>query len=187
MKSIMISHSPESCKLILSGEKTLDIRKAKPKIDPPFKCYIYCTLSGSNEFFKNVCGGDVAKWNRSGIALKKGKVVGEYVCDKIVDTRDIGGEEFFSKSKMTLDDWRKYTNYTKRQIWGYYITDVKIYEPMLISNFYKRCKLAPCGECIYNFLDEDNGYYCGRNENPVITRPPQTWIYVEGPFINQFK
>lgn len=29
---------------IVNGEKTIEGRKTKPKLDTPFKCYIYCTL-----------------------------------------------------------------------------------------------------------------------------------------------
>lgn len=83
MKSVLISIQPKWCELIASGKKTIEVRKTMPKIDTPFKCYIYCTLSGSNEFFKEDCKGDIAEWNRSKMALKKGKVIGEFVCDEI--------------------------------------------------------------------------------------------------------
>ena len=43
MKSVLISIKPKYCELIASGKKTVEIRKTRPKIEPPFKCYIYCT------------------------------------------------------------------------------------------------------------------------------------------------
>lgn len=43
MKTVLISIQPKWCELILSGDKTLEIRKNKPKLITPFKCYIYCT------------------------------------------------------------------------------------------------------------------------------------------------
>ena len=43
MKSVMISIQPKWCELIASGKKTVEVRKTRPKIDVPFKCYIYCT------------------------------------------------------------------------------------------------------------------------------------------------
>ena len=43
MKSVMISIHPKWCKLIANGKKTVEVRKTKPKIKTPFKCYIYCT------------------------------------------------------------------------------------------------------------------------------------------------
>ncbi len=52
MKAVLISIAPKWCKLIMDGQKTVEIRKSRPKIDTPFKCYIYCTLSGSRELLK---------------------------------------------------------------------------------------------------------------------------------------
>ena len=43
MKSIMISIQPKWVKKIVNGEKTIEVRKNKPNLARPFKCYIYCT------------------------------------------------------------------------------------------------------------------------------------------------
>lgn len=43
MKSVLISTQPKWCELIANGEKTIEVRKTRPKIETPFKCYIYCT------------------------------------------------------------------------------------------------------------------------------------------------
>lgn len=49
MKAVMISIRPEWCKKIMSGEKTVEVRKTKPNLKTPFKCYIYCTAgTGKN-------------------------------------------------------------------------------------------------------------------------------------------
>ena len=82
-KAVMISIRPEWCHLIAQGKKTVEVRKTKPEMGVPFKCYIYCTLSGCNEFFRDVLGGDVAAWNRSKMADMKGMVCGEFVCRNI--------------------------------------------------------------------------------------------------------
>ena len=42
-KAVLLSLRPEWCVKILNGEKTVEIRKNRPKLKPPFKCYIYCT------------------------------------------------------------------------------------------------------------------------------------------------
>ncbi len=42
-KAILISIKPQYCELIANGKKTIEVRKTKPKLEPPFKCYIYCT------------------------------------------------------------------------------------------------------------------------------------------------
>ena len=41
MKSVFLSIQPKWCELIESGRKTIEVRKTKPKIETPFKCYIY--------------------------------------------------------------------------------------------------------------------------------------------------
>ena len=43
MKAVMISIQPKWAMLIANGEKTIEVRKTRPKIDTPFKCYIYET------------------------------------------------------------------------------------------------------------------------------------------------
>lgn len=45
MKSVLASIKPEYCKLIASGQKTVEIRKTRPKIDTLFRCYIYETMA----------------------------------------------------------------------------------------------------------------------------------------------
>ena len=40
MKAVLISIKPKWCELIASGKKTVEVRKTRPKIDTPFKCYI---------------------------------------------------------------------------------------------------------------------------------------------------
>lgn len=43
MKAVLISIRPKWCEKIISGEKTIEVHKTRPKMDTPFKCYIYCT------------------------------------------------------------------------------------------------------------------------------------------------
>ena len=66
-KAVMLSIRPKWCEKIASGEKTIEVRKTRPKLDMPFKCYIYCTQSGVA----------LGAWG------KHGKVIGEFTCDRI--------------------------------------------------------------------------------------------------------
>lgn len=43
VKAVMISIRPKWCEKIANGEKTIEVRKTRPKLETPFKCYIYCT------------------------------------------------------------------------------------------------------------------------------------------------
>lgn len=40
-KAVLLSIQPRWCGLITSGKKTIEVRKTRPKIDTPFKCYIW--------------------------------------------------------------------------------------------------------------------------------------------------
>lgn len=42
-KAVLISIRPKWCEKIISGEKTIEVRKNRPKLETPFKAYIYCT------------------------------------------------------------------------------------------------------------------------------------------------
>ena len=80
MQSVMISIQPKWCSLIASGKKTMEIRKTKPKNDTSYKCYIYCTgvkTMPLNEYVKihQATDGKIDDWH--------GKVIGEFVCDRI--------------------------------------------------------------------------------------------------------
>ena len=105
MKSVLISIQPKWCELIASGKKTVEVRKTRPKIDTPFKCYIYCTkakdyfsigggvYAANDELYRLPTGeikfGDsfelVADWSGhyNGDNLLNGKVIGEFVCDRV--------------------------------------------------------------------------------------------------------
>lgn len=49
MKSVMLSMKPKWCELIAQGQKTLEVRKSKPKLEVSFKYYIYHTEGAQDE------------------------------------------------------------------------------------------------------------------------------------------
>mgnify|MGYP000588302884 FL=1 len=73
MKSVILSIKPKYCELIASGKKTIEVRKTRPKIETPFKCYVYCT----KEYYRKGNGYFQGKYC--------GKVIGEFVCDEIIN------------------------------------------------------------------------------------------------------
>lgn len=61
-KAVLISIRPEWCQKIASGEKTIEVRKNRPKLAPPFKCYIYCTRDKHLAFiFQSQCAAGGAE------------------------------------------------------------------------------------------------------------------------------
>ena len=75
MKAVLISIHPKWVELIANGKKTIEVRKTRPKLETPFKCYIYETNWKDNTYWKNKHKG------------KLGKVIGEFVCDRIDEFR----------------------------------------------------------------------------------------------------
>lgn len=150
MKSVLISIQPKWCELIASGKKTIEVRKTRPKIETPFKCYIYATESGNRIILKNDRVFEISK------ALT-GKVIGQFVCDEIIkDERGENADLFTKQAGLSLE-WQK--DYGKNKpLYGWHISDLKIYDkPKELLEFSK-----------YGF------------DEPVpLKRPPQSWMYVE--------
>lgn len=186
MKAVLISIQPKWCELIANGKKTVEVRKTKPKLETPFKVYIYCTNWKDNTYWKNHYKD------------KLGKVIGEFVCDSIAnyeaelwddetyeriqefyepdDFAEYGEYEYktiadnsddFWKENMlckasclTVEELRKYVGKGFAEFYGWTISDLVIYDkPMCLGDF----------------------NHCGVNYhfNPVVTKPPQSWCYVE--------
>lgn len=196
-KAVLISIRPKWCEKIVSGMKTIEVRKTRPKLDTPFKCYIYCTLQGCNEFFRVDLGGDVAKWNRGKWADRKGKVIGEFTCDRIdwithigytgipnlVETRICDAATMRTSpvgwllnaaclTPKMLNDYLAWGDG-----YGWHISDLRIYDaPRELSEFRRACPNSwYCESCAMYW--ENNGT-CG-NESLQLKRAPQSWCYVE--------
>lgn len=129
MKGILISIHPKWCDLIASGRKTIEVRKTKPKIKTPFKCYIYCTSVKNMPLSEYVSirkrtGGLIDEWY--------GKVTGEFACDKIsMNTKGCkdgapGYWGLISGSCMSLDELDKYGN--NKLLYVRHISDLVIYD-----------------------------------------------------------
>ena len=193
MKAVLLSIQPKWCELIASGKKTVEVRKTRPKIETPFKAYIYCTKKkkqdeyGSLIFYKDdngICEENGERFS----PLETGKVIGEFVCDRVIGTCPwrLKGETGFCAKRaeeetnlpnnacLTLEEIEKYAGSRGRGIYGWHITDLVVYdEPMELSEFVKPCNHEnDCCTCDrYDYI----GYGCYSD----ITRPPQSWCYVE--------
>lgn len=85
MKAIMINVPSKTSEEIVKGDCTALIKKSRPKIDTPVKCYIYCTQDFRFNNFK-YSPNYIEAYNRSG------KVIGEFVCDNIYLVKNRGSE-----------------------------------------------------------------------------------------------
>lgn len=188
MKSVLISIKPKWCELIESGKKTIEVRKTRPKIDTPFKCYIYCTKVRTDMPAFVDEDGHV-------IYTVGGNVIGEFVCDEIEhftkaffdeqDERDTEEIAYFLEESCL--SYSELCNYVKLDdFYGWHISDLKIYDkPRELSEFASFCMVDEkrCASCEHYLFDSDdvNGYrrWCGVYRRKPLTHPPQSWCYVE--------
>ena len=134
-KAILISIRPMWSQKIMSGQKTVEVRKTRPKMNPPFKCYIY------------KCGN--------------GKVIGEFLCDEIIEDRTYGhNEEFYRAACMSAYDAAAYA--MQSPMYGWHISDLRVYD-------------HPRDLWEFTGLRQTRFGW----EPVPITRPPQSWRYVE--------
>ena len=187
MKSVLISIRLEWVKKILDEEKTVEIRKTIPKIETPFKCYIYCTHSKNGIAY---CKGN---------DILNGKVVAEFVCDRIFPIKVFNNGTIqdwnfnnLKDSCVPYDDIVMYIG-NNRNGYGWHISDLKIYDnPKELCEFtkYSEDDIRPCQndvECQYEYYDySEDCVACGIDFDgdncPYIKlqRPPQSWCYVDG-------
>lgn len=195
-KAVMISIRPNWCQKIASGEKTIEVRKTKPKLETPFKCYIYCTQDKHLAFMQNQTGTNLIACMDAnaaipvGGAIGNGKVIGEFTCDRIyeLETKAPGGSYYVKgdgrpttndvarQSCLILKDMHEYLKAAKG--YGWHISDLVIYdEPKELGEFRRVCvNDLYCESCAMYWK---NGGNCG-NESLRLKRAPQSWCYVDG-------
>lgn len=112
-KAVLISLRPEWCEKIVNGRKSIEVRKTRPKMDTPFKCYIYCTQSADmlwilkerERYLHPDKIADVFKAAKCGGAYRgNGKIIGEFVCDNIFE-RIVRVGTSCEPSKYCICDW----------------------------------------------------------------------------------
>ena len=199
-KAVLISIQPKWCELIASGKKTVEVRKTAPKLDTPFKCYIYCTknkwqhlVQMPDKSYRIYNGKEYGKYDKSLIfgGEANGKVICEFVCDRIFP---ISVHYDNPNCKLALKEF-PYVCLTDKQIidylgngkkgYGWHISNIKIYDkPKDLSEFYKKCEKTPCEGCEHlkyqKVNSQERDWDCEYlNYQIPITRPPQSWCYVE--------
>lgn len=175
-KAVLISIRPRWCEKIVNGNKTIEVRKTRPKMDTPFKCYIYCTLPkyphedfiATNYPRPQFYGG--------------GKVIGEFTCDRIdwithvgytgipnlVETRicdaatmrtsPVGG--LLNAACLTPKMLNDYLAWGDG--YGWHITDLRIYDEARELSEFTGLRNTRFGAAPYD-----------------IKRAPQSWCYVQ--------
>lgn len=162
MKAVLISIRPKWCAKIASGEKTIDVRKTRPKLETPFKVYIYCTKDVKRQFWTGPRYSYADDHSHN--ALDKcgnGKVIGEFLCDRFIADRTFGHDEkFYSAACMSACDAAAYA--LQSPMYGWSISNLKIYDTPRELREFTGLRQTKFGA-----------------EPVPITRPPQSWCYVE--------
>lgn len=187
-KAVLISIRPEWCQKIASGEKTIEVRKTRPKLQTPFKCYIYCTRDKHLAFMQNQTGTNLIACMDVETAIPVGgfvgneKVIGEFVCRGFIP---------FCKARPCFvmeapEEIERMACLTRKEIWkyapegnpiGWRISDLLIYDtPRELGELRRACPNSwYCESCA---MYRENDGTCG-NESLQIKRAPQSWCYVE--------
>ena len=176
MKAVLLSIQPKWCELIASGKKTVEVRKTRPKLATPFKVYIYCTkdepLYRSGDKFwcpNDDCGN--------------GRVIGEFVCDRVDEIGKRGIHHNFDYCYLSLNKFgnddieieirdiqkscipkEKLNSYGAHSslLFAWHITDLVIYkQPKELREFIVPSNVGCCNEgncrgC--RWFDEGNGF-----------------------------
>lgn len=167
-KSVLISTRPQWCELIELNLKRLEVRKTRPREEPPFTCYLYETD-------------------------RRRAVIGEFTCDRvykwecknrleILESFPIWRASYMisvddlEKTCLTYDDLWDYGN--GKPLYGWHISDLKIYDkPKELSEFRKSGFMTE-EEWLFNLYPNTHCHYEAWAKKFEITRPPQSWCYV---------
>lgn len=222
MKSIMTAVSPYLCEKIASGECKILIKKSAPK-EVPFKGYIYATkakkwfrsgiIITSDELLWLANGkvemGDGFKFWADGDEYQNlnGKIIGEFVCDRIDRIEKRGINNNFDYCYLSLNEWgnddieieikdiqksciskSELNAYGENSscLYAWHMSNLKIYnKPRELSEF----KTPPCEKpekacekCKWLEIRNTPDVYeceCYVENGRKITRPPSSWMYVE--------
>lgn len=167
MKAVMLSLRPQWCEKIFNGSKTIEVRKSRAALDIPFKVYVYETKA---QFVKSVRGACTT------YGYGRGKVIGSFVCDRIVDIQingdDCGNYWHEWDDECDIEDmclsYEELETYLGKSVgYGWHISKPKLFDkPREIEKFIRGCD---------DMLDPQFGSYCGYCPQPCfLKRPPQS-------------
>jgi len=186
MKSVMLSIKPYWVFLIIAKtmgwtidkQKTVEVRKSYPKDKVWNKTVIlYCTKDKTSFNL-------IPKEYQPLMKKFLGKVIGEFVCDKIYDIAynyfypvgydvsmgEISRKQLYKMSCLEFIDFDDYLGWENG--YGWHISDLVIYDkPKVVSEFEKttvKCHIK-------------DGFVFSSPEKQIfkLKRPPQSWCYVE--------
>lgn len=167
--SVLLAINPRWCDLIFpepgaSQKKTYEIRKTKPRLEPPFLCPVYETQTEGDRMWMDEDGH---------ISFRgRGMVVGAFICDRIIDV-DLDSVGLFDRETreyigadacLTVEEARAYLGVRRGYAW--HITNpVRFETPRPLSDYLSRRLVWRGMNHVHSFEKTE--------------RPPQSWCYVE--------
>lgn len=171
MESVLISIKPKWCGLIANGKKTVEIRKTKPKIETPFKVYIYQTRNPESVAFSGT-GRHISEYDKICYYTERsGKVIGEFVCDRVIDipSKDLSEnfrrliKDIITPSCLEVEELKNYLGY--KDGYGWHISNLIIYDkPRKLNQFVSTSIVNT--NCFGQHLHK-------------LDKPPQSWCYAK--------
>lgn len=180
MKNILMSIKPQWISKILNGDKTIEVRKKFPK-DYVGWVYIYCTKEKPYikecDHFRYVGDYEIAN---KGYYLN-GKVVARFWCDKVEDYvyghkwsweqgapmwgADNSYEKILKDTCLTDEELRAYVD--DLCFSAIHITKLEIFDkPMSLNTFYYA-------------IEPRKDLGLPKNWKQIVTRPPQSYMFIE--------
>ena len=163
---LLIPIQPQHVQNILNAKKWIEIRKTRPKLQLPFRMYIYCTQDQSWPLCYTDVASDVFKctnishpeWNLNGMIVGDCIVteIRTYTWDEINQCYDISDDDLRDTclSQDQLFDYGR-----GKPLYGYHFSSVARYQtPLPLTAAWK-----------YTL-----------NNTHTVTHAPQTWMYIEG-------
>jgi predicted transcriptional regulator len=168
MKAILISVNPEPAYNIMTGRKKIEVRKSMPRCERcelPIDVYMYCTKGGETLYVRAYNGAlrlDKTKWctgvrrlrSREGLKASKNAVLNGTVCAKFtlnrVDTIECDSHAHNHYAPLACLTPEALGDYCDGcDLYGWHISDLAVFDELKTLS--------------------DFG----------LTRPPQSWQYVE--------
>lgn len=193
MKAVLMSIKPKWVELILNGKKTVEVRKTAPKLETPFKVYVYET-KGTSETPIVYEDGYMDFHGR-------GKVIAEFVCDYKYDLFPFGmgscvelngelvsNEIFCNLCCLTEQEICDYIG--MRDGVGLHISELKEYDkPKELSKFIRPsngcCNEGKCNGCKFldkgldGIIEDDCLADFDTDSYSILRHAPQSWQFVE--------
>ena len=155
---VLFSIRPKYCLMFTDGTKRVEIRKTRPKIEPPFTGLIYCTKDYS-----------LGEWFLPGAEFcdepLQGKVIGEFTCNRIDEVYQCNSGWVQENACLSRDEFFDYLGIPRdthlgydKKAYAFHVSDLTIYDkPKDLRKFGK-----------YGF-----------DHAVPLRRPPQSWCYAE--------